>query len=81
MNHYLVIYDRSKGAVVRRQSYTGSDEALRARFAAEDEFRSNPDIEVVVLGASSWQALERTHSRYFKSLAQLTAMIGKSQTA
>jgi hypothetical protein len=64
-----------------RQTYRQSDEALRARFAAEDEFRGNPDIEIVVLGARSWQALERTHSRYFKNLDQLIAMIGNSQPA
>ena len=72
MNHYLVVFDRSKGVVVRHHAYPGRVEALEARFAAEREFRDDPDIEVVVLGGSSWAAVKRTHARYFKRLGQLT---------
>ncbi len=74
MNHYLVVFDRSKGDVIRKQRYAGRGEALRARFVAEREFRGDPDIEVVVLGADSWEALMRTHSRYFKGLRQLASV-------
>jgi hypothetical protein len=73
MNHYLVVFDRSKGVVIQTQSYAGPTEALNARFAAELEHRGNPDIEVVVLGADSWDALERTHGRYFKGFYQIAA--------
>jgi hypothetical protein len=71
MNHYLVVFDRSKGAVVHRQSYADPRKALDARFEAEREHRDDPDIEVVVLGADSWDALKRTHGRYFKGFSQL----------
>lgn len=71
MNHYLVVFDRSKGDVIRLHRYADRGAALSARFAAEIEFRDDPDIEVVVLGAHSQDALKRTHSRYFKGLAQL----------
>jgi hypothetical protein len=73
MNHYLVVFDRSKGVVIHRQSYADPGIALDARFAAEREHRSNPDIEVVVLGADSWDALKRTHGRYFKDFSQIAA--------
>jgi hypothetical protein len=73
MNHYLVVFDRSKGTVLHRQRYRDRNEALAARFAAEREHRSEPDIEVVVLGARSWEDLKRTHGRYFKSIDQLAS--------
>lgn len=71
MNHYLVLFDRSKGDVIRKHRYADRGDALNARFAAELEFRNERDIEVVVLGVSSWDALKRTHSRYFQGLRQL----------
>lgn len=73
MNHYLVVFDRSTGTVLHRQRYDDRNEALEARFAAEREHRDEPDIEVVVLGARSWEALKRTHGRYFKGFDQLAA--------
>lgn len=71
MWHYLVIYDRGQGEIIRRRAYRASDEALRARFEAEREFRGQPDIEVVVLSAKSRAALTRTHSRYFKGVQEI----------
>jgi len=71
MNHYLVVFARSKGELLRHQEYRNQGDALEARFAEERNHRGDPDIEVVVLGASSWDALMRTHARYFKRLDQL----------
>lgn len=69
--HYLVIYNRREGQIIRHRQYLSADPALSARFEAEREFRSDPDVEVVVLGAESWDALQRTHSRYFKGVREL----------
>jgi hypothetical protein len=69
--HYLLIYDRRQGKVIRRLEYSRADVALDARFDAEREFSGRPEIEVVVLGADSWEALARTHSRYFKGVHEL----------
>ncbi len=73
MNHYLVVFDRSKGAVLRHHLYSDRSEAISARFAAEREFSGNPNIEVVVLGARSWADVKRTHGRYFKNIGELAA--------
>ena len=73
MNHYLVVFDRSKGSVLRHKRYNDRDEALAARFATEREHHADPNIEVVVLGARSWEALKRTHGRYFKGFDQLAS--------
>jgi hypothetical protein len=73
MNHYLVVFDRSTGKVLRHEQFSDRNEALQARFAVEREHHSDPDIEVVVLGAQSWEALKRTHGRYFKNFDQLAS--------
>jgi hypothetical protein len=71
VKHFLVVYNRGKGQIVRRHRYSSAAEALAARFAAEREFQEQPDSEVVVLGGDSWRALERTHSRYFNRVQDL----------
>jgi hypothetical protein len=71
MHQFLLIYDRRAGTIIRHRGYGTAQSALAARFTAEREFRENPDVEVVVLGADSWEALKKTHSRYFKPVQQL----------
>jgi hypothetical protein len=72
MSYYLLVYDRSTGAVeVEEFANEERDLALHRRFAHEREQRNRPDIEVVVLGAESREALERTHARYFKTFQEL----------
>lgn len=73
MHHFLVIYNRREGQVIRHHDYSRPETALRARFAAEREFSGQPDIEIVVLGGESWASLGRTHSRYFKGVQELAA--------
>ncbi|MEU4240671.1 hypothetical protein [Actinoplanes sp. NPDC026619] len=71
MKHYLVVFNRRAGSIVRFVEYSVADDALTARFDAEDEFAADADIEVVVLGASSEEMLHRTHGRYFKRTKEL----------
>jgi hypothetical protein len=73
VNHYLVVFDRSKGEVLRHKRCDDRNDALAARFAAEREHSGDPEIEVVVLGARSWDDVKRTHGRYFKGFGQLAA--------
>lgn len=73
MNHYLVVFDRSRGEVLRRQRYSDPNDALTARFAEERKHGGASNIEVVVLGATSWESVRRTHRRYFKDFDQLAA--------
>jgi hypothetical protein len=80
MQHYLLIYDRRAGKIIRHRHFRTSAPALAARFDAEREFHDNPDIEVVVLGAESWEALSRTHSRYFKDVPALARDVLKRES-
>jgi hypothetical protein len=75
MNHYLVVFDRSKGQILHHQRYQDRDDALRARFSEERRHPDESDIEVVVLGASSWDSLRKTHGRYFKNFDQLAEAV------
>ena len=71
MNHYLIVFDRTAGRVLRDDAYTDRHEALRERFKAERAYQGDDDIEVVVLAADSRDALTKTHARYFKPLKSL----------
>lgn len=83
MRHYLVVYNRRRGRIIRHNAYRTAELALTARFDAEREFRDEPDVEIVVLGAESWDALRRTHSRYFKGVQELaeSALERQARTA
>jgi len=75
MSHFLLVYDRTAGRLVRKQQFATRGETLLARFAAEDEFSGRPEIEVVNLVASSEEELRRTHGRYFLTLDELAARL------
>ena len=67
MIHFLLVFDRPQGRLLREQPYADHRTALEERFAVERTHRGNPGIEVVVLTAESKDAIRRTHSRYFRS--------------
>ncbi len=69
MNYFLVIYDRSTGSLLALSEFGEAERAraLHERFEAERAHRSEPSVEVVLLGAASKEALAETHSRYFKT--------------
>ncbi|MGH8905933.1 MAG: hypothetical protein ACRD0K_05345 [Egibacteraceae bacterium] len=73
MRYFLLVYDQLKGEVLEFQEFQDHErlEALAARFEREAQTLRQTHIEVVVLGAESREALERTHARYFKSPRQI----------
>ena len=73
MAHFLLVYDRASGELVRQHAYDDDTAALRARFEAEREFGEQPNIEIVALSAASEEDLRRTHARYFLRLDELAA--------
>lgn len=76
MSHFLLIYDRTAGLLLRHEEYDSSLDAMRARFKAEIEFEDRPEVEVAALDAASEEELRRTHGRYFLTLAQLADRLG-----
>lgn len=71
MKHYLVVFNRGSGSIVRFKEFSQANDALTARFDAEAEFVEDADIEVVVLGAGSKEDLQRTHTRYFQGAREM----------
>jgi hypothetical protein len=71
MAHFLLIYDRVSGKLLRREQFATDAEALAARFAAEAEYGVQPDIEILAVSAASEAALMRSHGRYFLTSQEL----------
>lgn len=71
MPHFLVVFDRTHGRVLREEAFDDEREALAERFRVEREHRDHPEVEVVVLGADSAEALRRTHARYFMTISEI----------
>jgi hypothetical protein len=69
---FLIEYDRPQGQLVSIEQFTDSQEAEGARLDLELKLnRSGIAREVVLLEATTEQALRRTHRRYFENLSEL----------
>lgn len=66
VKHFLVIYDIGEAKADLIPFETDYAAALTAYEEAEKTYRSDPAIEVVLLGSDSAETLERTHSSYFE---------------
>ena len=75
MEHFVVVYDRSTGMLVSIEQFDKDriENARTVRASLEIARRSEPEIEVVLLGADSEETLRRTHSRYFESPSELAS--------
>ncbi len=74
MKYFVLIYDQATGKVdIEEFPMSAAAAALARRFELEDEFQSQPSVEVVLLGAPSREALFRTHGRYFSTPQELAA--------
>ena len=73
MSYFLIVYDRKSGTVKRLQEFPEDEgrAALTERFRIESQNTNGNDLEVVVLGADSLETIQKTHSRYFKTAAEL----------
>ena len=71
---FLIEYDRSQGRIITFRAFDDSArrEAEDSRLQLELELnRRGTEREVVLLEATSEEALRRTHRRYFEDLAEL----------
>lgn len=75
MTHFLLVYDQAAGRVLHIQEFADADRgaALDRRFELEREHAADPNLEVIVLSAADREALEATHSRYFKDVQELAS--------
>jgi hypothetical protein len=74
---FLIQYDRKAGRIVTIQRYDDDQRALvnRVRLDLElDLIRQQRRDEVVLLDASSEEAVRKTHRRYFEDLESLARL-------
>ena len=71
---FLIEYDRPRGRLVTFRRFADSErqKAQDERLELELELhRQGIEHEVVILGAASEEAIQRTHRRYFENWAEL----------
>lgn len=71
---FLIQYDRASGRLLGLQRFDDADResAEESRFALElENARTASLVEVVLLDATSEEALRKTHRRYFETLEEL----------
>jgi hypothetical protein len=74
MSRFLVVFNRNSGHTLEVRSVSSSaGAATRARLEAEDSYRADKNVEVVVLSSSSEANLRRTHARYFENVSELAS--------
>jgi hypothetical protein len=73
MTYFLLVYDRPAGALLSITTYTDGRSALAARLDEERVRVAEPDIEIVVLSATSQDELRKTHARYFQGPVDLVS--------
>ena len=71
---FLIEYDRSSGTTTEMRKFTDSSRSVAEDARLELELKLNREgveREVVLLEAPNEEALRRTHSRYFESVAEI----------
>ena len=65
--HFLITYDRSKRQLLNMERFHNGRKAVDAYGKREREYANRPQIEVVLLGADSEDAIRVTHPVYFRT--------------
>ena len=81
---FLIVYDHDARKQISLEEFRNTAEALKAYGEREEQYRDNPRLEVVLLGADSVEAIKVTHSNYFEDTADaldgLLASLGSEPT-
>ena len=63
---FLIAFDHDARTQLSLEQFSDITQALKAYSEREEQYRSNPRVEVVLLGADSIEAIKVTHSNYFE---------------
>ena len=81
---FLIVYDHDTRKQTSLEEFRNTAPALKAYSEREEQYRDNPRVEVVLLGADSIEAIKVTHSNYFEDTADaldgLLASLGLEPT-
>ena len=65
--HFLITYDRSNRQLLNLERFHNGKKAVDTYGEREREYADRPQIEVVLLGADSEEAIRVTHPVYFRT--------------
>ena len=63
---FLIAFDHDTRNQISLEEFRDTRKALEAYAALEEQYRSNPRVEVVLLGSDSIDTIKVTHSNYFE---------------
>ena len=63
---FLIAFDHDARKQISLEEFRDTRRALEAYGALEEQYRSNPRVEVVLLGSDSIDTIKVTHSNYFE---------------
>ena len=66
---FLITFDHDTRKQIGFEEFRDTARALKAYSEREEQYRDNPRVEVVLLGAHSVDAIKVTHSNYFEATA------------
>lgn len=67
MVHFLLAYDHAAGELLHQDTFHDANKAAAAYAQAEERYRGNDDMEIVLVGADSIETIQITHGQYFAS--------------
>ena len=65
---FLIAFDHDARKQISLEEFRDTRKALEAYGALEEQYRSNPRVEVVLLGSDSIDTVKVTHSNYFDDI-------------
>ncbi|MDQ3107659.1 MAG: hypothetical protein M3Q68_07640 [Actinomycetota bacterium] len=65
MCHFLLVYNHREQQLETHEQFEDGAAATDAYAAAEREAREQPHLEIVLVGADSFDTIRQTHASYF----------------
>ena len=65
--YFLIRFDRAAGKQADLREFTDSNEAVAAYTAEEEKYVDDPHMDIVLLGSSNIETVQKTHGNYFGS--------------
>ncbi len=63
--HYLLVYDLRRRTLISAEEFRSAEEATAAYGRAERDHVGQEGLEIVLVGADSFDTLRQTHGHYF----------------
>lgn len=64
--HFLLVYDLNEQRLIRQQAFDDVTQATAAYSELEAAHGSDPNVEIVLVGADSIETIMKTHGQYFE---------------